>query len=258
MDENKTNFTDSLLRFGRKWMAHVIFCICFTYLFTHMSVTRPLIPNPSYLEYVFATFVFLFLYIHYFLFIPRFLLQKKHTQYIVIAFVSTFLWSICEVGFLKTYLTEFFYSGFTPVIQNKLLVQDIVNIFVRNMALLAIFIHFCQYEKVVREGEDMKIASARQLHLLKVKDSQKKDCFIEIPQLLYSKQVRNYTYHFTGDNEYTSLTTLKEVKELIGDDCIQVSRNLLVMRHAIADKNDSYVTLHNPSDAGKPIILPVN
>ncbi len=258
MDENKTKFTDSLLRFGRKWMIHIVFCICFTYLFTHMSLTRPLIPVPSYLEYVFAIFVLLFLYTHYFLFIPKFLLQKKYTQYVIIAIVSAFIWGSCEVFFLKTYLTEFFYSEFTPVVQNKLLVQDLINIFVRNMVLLAVYIHFCRYEKAVREGEDIKIASARQLHLLKVKDNQKKDYFIEIPQLLYCKQVRNYTHYFTDNNEYTTLTTLKEVKELIGDDCIQVSRNLLVMRHAIEDKNDSYVTLHNPSDAEKPIILSAN
>ena len=258
MDKNKTDFTSSLWRFGRKWIVHIIFCACFIYQFSHMSVTRPLIPEPSYLEYVFAIFVLLFLYTHYFLFIPKFLLQKKYTQYVVIAIVNVFIWSSCEVFFLKTYMTEFFYSEFTPVVQNKLLVQDIINIFVRNIALLAIYILLSLYEKAVIEENSTKIASARQLQLLKVKDNQKKDCFIKIPQLLYCKQVRNYTHYFTSDSEYTTLSTLKETKELLGDNCIQISRNLLVMRHAILDQNDSYVTLHNPSDAGKPIILSVN
>lgn len=257
MDENKAGFLSSLRQFGRKWLVHIIFCACFIYQFSHMSVMRPLIPEPSYLEYVFAIFVLLFLYTHYFLFIPKFLLQKKHTQYVVIAIVSAFIWSSCEVGLLKTYLHDFFYSKF-PNYETELLVQDIINIFVRNIALLAIYILLSLYEKAVIEENSTKIASARQLQLLKVKDNQKKDCFIKIPQLLYCKQVRNYTHYFTDNNEYTTLTTLKEVKELIGDDCIQVSRNLLVMRHAIEDKNDSYVTLHNPSDAEKPIILSVN
>ncbi len=104
----------------------------------------------------------------------------------------------------------------------------------------------------------MKIASARQLQVLKVKDGEKNDCFIKISQLLYCKQDRNYTHYFTGDNEYTTLSTLKEIKEQIGDECIQISRNLLVMKHAIEDQNDAYVTLHNPSNPETPIILPVN
>lgn len=133
-----------------------------------------------------------------------------------------------------------------------------IGISIRNLALLSIYILLSLYEKAVKEENSTKFASARQLHLLKVKDKQKKDCFIAISQLLYCKQNRNHTHYFTGYNEYTSLTALKEIKELIGDDCIQVSRNLLVMRHAIEDKNDSYVTLHNPSDAGKLIVLPVN
>ena len=113
MDKNKTDFTSSLWRFGRKWLMHIIFCACFIYQFSHMSVMRPLIPEPSYLEYVFATFVLVFLYIHYFLLIPRFLLQKKYMLYVVIAIVSAFTWSLCEVGFLKIYLYEYFYSNET-------------------------------------------------------------------------------------------------------------------------------------------------
>jgi hypothetical protein len=126
------------------------------------------------------------------------------------------------------------------------------------MAFLSLYILFSLYEEAVKEGESMKKESAKQLQLLKVKDNQKKDCFIKIPQLLYCKQVRNYTHYFTSDSEYTTLSTLKETKELLGDNCIQISRNLLALRHAILDQNDAYVTLHNPSDAGKPIILSVN
>ena len=103
----------------------------------------------------------------------------------------------------------------------------------------------------------MKKESAKQLQLLKVKDNQKKDCFIEIPQLLYCQQVKNYTHYYTETDEYTSLTTLKEIKELIGEDCVQVGRSLLVMRHAIQEQNGAYITLRNPSNPREPIVLSV-
>lgn len=258
MDEKRTNFFSSLWSFGRKWMVHIIFCTCFIYQFTHMSVMRPLIGTPKYIEYCFSIYVLFFLYVHYFLFIPKFLLQKKCTQYIIIAIISAIIWSCCEIWLLADTLRKFFYSNFPSEVQAVIFRQAIFNIFMRNIALLAIYILLSLYEKTVTEVKSMKIASAKQLHLLKVKDNQKKDCFIEIPQLLYCKQVRNYTHYFTGDNEYTTLTTLKEIKELIGDDCIQVSRNLLAMRHAIVDQNDAYVTLKNPSNPEKPIILSVS
>lgn len=258
MDKKKTNFFSSLRSFGRKWMVHIIFCTCFIYQFTHMSVMRSLIETPKYIEYCFSIYVLFFLYTHYFLFIPKFLLQKKCTQYIIIAIVSAIIWSCCEIWLLADILREFFYSNFPSEVQAVVFRQTIFNIFMRNIALLAIYILLSLYEKTVTDVKNMKIASAKQLHLLKVKDNQKKECFIEIPQLLYCKQVRNYTHYFTDNNEYTTLTTLKEIKELIGDDCIQVSRNLLAMRHAIMDQNDAYVTLKNPSNPEKPIILSVN
>lgn len=258
MDGNRTIFTYSLLRFGRKWIVHVIFCVCFIYQFAHMSVMRPLIPKPFYSEYVLAIFVLLFLYTHYFLFIPKFLSRKKYVSYVVIAIVSAFIWGLCEMGVLKTYLREHFYSNFPSVVHTKLFIHDIIGVSMRNAALLSTYILFSLYEEAVKEKKSIKKEAAKQLRLLKVKDKQKKDCFIEIPQLLYCKQIRNYTHYFTGDNEYTSLTPLKEIKDLIGDNCIQVNRNLLVMRHAIEDKNDAYVTLQNPSNPEKPIVLSVN
>ena len=258
MDKNKTDFTSSLWRFGRKWIVHIIFCACFIYQFSHMSVMRPLILKPTYIEYVCALFVLLFLYIHYFLFIPRILLQKKHSLYVVIAIVTAIIWSCCEIVFLKTYLYEFYYSNFPVDYQKEFYQQNVLGCSMRNIALLSIYILFSLYEEAVREEKNMKKESAKQLQLLKVKDNQKKDCFIEISQLLYCMQVRNYTHYFTSDSEYTTLSTLKETKELLGDNCIQISRNLLAIQHAIIDQNDAYVTLHNPSDAGKPIILSVN
>ena len=122
---------------------------------------------------------------------------------------------------------------------------------------MAFFVLLGLYENAVREEESMKKESAKQLHLLHVKNKEKKDCFIEIPQLLYCKQVKNYTHYYTGTDEYTSLTALKEIKELIGEDCVQVGRSLLVMRHAIQDQNDAYITLRNPSNPGEPIVLSV-
>ncbi|MBO6051517.1 MAG: LytTR family transcriptional regulator DNA-binding domain-containing protein [Bacteroidales bacterium] len=258
MDKNKTDFTSSLWRFGRKWIVHIIFCACFIYQFSHMSVMRPLIPEPTYMEYIFALFALTFLYLHYFLFIPRFLLQKKYVQYFIIAIVSALIWSCCEAGFLKTYLHKYFYSNFPSFVQTKLFIHDIVGISMRNIALLSIYILFSLYEEAVREEKSMKKESAKQLQLLKVKDNQKKDCFIEISQLLYCKQVRNYTHYFTSDSEFTTLSTLKETKELLGDNCIQISRNLLAIQHAIIDQNDAYVTLKNPLNPEKPIILSVD
>lgn len=229
----------------------------FAYVFTHMSVMRPLIPHPDYLEYACAAFVLLFLYLHYCFLIPKFLLQRKYTQYVVMAIVTALVWSCCEVGFLKPYLGKYFYAKVPVPFQTGLFVQDIAAIFMRNIATLSIYILFGLYEKAVSEEKNMKAASANQLHLLRVKDNQKEDCFIEIPQLLYCRQDRNYTHYFTRDGEYTTLTTLKEIKELIGEDCVQVGRNLLIMRQAILEENSEYVTLHNPSDPENPIIISV-
>ena len=257
MDENKAGFLSSLRQFGRKWLVHIIFCACFIYQFSHMSVMRPLILEPGYAEYVCALFVILFLYIHYFLVIPRILLQKKHLLYVVIAIVTAIIWSCCEIGFLKTYLYEFFYSNFPVDYQKEFYQQNVLGCTLRNMAFLAIYILLCLYEKAVREEESMKKESAKQLHLIHVKNKEKKDCFIEIPQLLYCQQVKNYTHYYTGTDEYTSLTTLKEIKELIGEDCVQVGRSLLVMRHAIQEQNGAYITLRNPSNPREPIVLSV-
>ena len=99
MDENKAGFLSSLRQFGRKWLVHLVICIGFIYVFSHMSLMRPLIPEPFYMEYVVAIFVLLFLYLHYFLFIPKFLLQKKYALYFIIALGSALVWSCCEVGF---------------------------------------------------------------------------------------------------------------------------------------------------------------
>lgn len=257
MDENWTKNTPFSRRFGRNWVFHLIFCVGFAYVFTHMSVMRPLIPHPAYLEYACAAFVLLFLYLHYCFLIPKFLLQRKYTQYVVMAIVTALVWSCCEVGFLKPYLDKYFYAKVPVPFQTGLFVQDIAAIFMRNIATLSIYILFGLYEKAVSEEKNMKAVSANQLHLLRVKDNQKEDCFIEIPQLLYCRQDRNYTHYFTRDGEYTTLTTLKEIKELIGEDCVQVGRNLLIMRQAILEENSEYVTLHNPSDPENPIIISV-
>ena len=191
------------------------------------------------------------------LFIPKFLLQKKYAIYFVIALGSALVWSCCEVVFLYTKLHDFFYANFPSEIQFELFKQDVINQSMRNLALLAFFILLGLYENAVREEESMKKESAKQLRLIHVKDKEKKDCFIEIPQLLYCQQVKNYTHYYTETEEYTSLTTLKEIKELIGEDCVQVGRSLLVMRHAIRDQNDAYITLCNPSNPGDPIVLSV-
>ena len=257
MDENKAGFLSSLRQFGRKWLVHLVICIGFIYVFSHMSLMRPLIPKPFYMEYVVAIFVLLFLYLHYFLFIPKFLLQKKYALYFIIALGSALVWSCCEVGFLYSKLHDFFYANFPSEIQFELFKQDIITQSMRNLALLAFFVLLGLYENAVREEESMKKESAKQLHLLHVKDRGKKDCFIEIPQLLYCQQVKNYTHYYTGTDEYTSLTTLKEIKELIGDECVQVGRSFLVMRHAIQEQNDAYITLRNPSNPGEPIVLSV-
>ena len=97
-----------------------------------------------------------------------------------IAIVSALIWSCCEAGFLKTYLHKYFYSNFPSFVQTKLFIHDIVGISMRNIALLSIYILFSLYEEAVREEKSMKKESAKQLQLLKVKDNQKKDCFIEI------------------------------------------------------------------------------
>lgn len=153
---------------------------------------------------------------------------------------------------------EFYYSNFPVDYQKEFYQQNVLGCSMRNIALLSIYILFSLYEEAVREEKSMKKESAKQLQLLKVKDNQKKNCFIEISQLLYCKQVRNYTHYFTSDSEFTTLSTLKETKELLGDNCIQISRNLLDMRHAILDQNDAYVTLRNPLTPEKPIILSVD
>ena len=180
MDENKAGFLSLLRQFGRKWLVHLVICIGFIYVFSHMSLMRPLIPKPFYMEYVVAIFVLLFLYLHYLLFIPKFLLQKKYALYFIIALGSALVWSCCEVGFLYSKLHDFFYANFPSEIQFELFKQDIITQSMRNLALLAFFVLLGLYENAVREEESMKKESAKQLRLIHVKDKEKKDCFIEI------------------------------------------------------------------------------
>lgn len=219
---------------------------------------RPLVPKPIYIEYICAFLVLLFLYLHYFLFIPRILVQKKYALYIVVAIVSAFVWSCCEIAFLSPYLMRYFYSKFSIEIRKILFEQVIFSVFLRNIALLAIYVLLSLYENAVREVTEMKAETVKQMQVLKVKDKQKRICFVKIPQLIYCWQDKNYTHYYTDGGEYTSRTALKEIKELLGNECIQMGRNLLVMRHAVLDQNDSYVTLCNPSDPENPIILSVS
>lgn len=248
MDVNLTKGLSQLGSFFRKWGIHLLFIAVFVWLFPRSSGLRPVICNPPYLELLAAFWVLLFLYSHYLFWIPKVLCAKRIVLYIIVAVVTVLICSGGEMLLLRDDLCRVAYGGFNVRDRRYFLLQDLYYVSLRDIGLMTLFLILRMWKYQHDKVTDLQKNKIHKPHVIQVKDHDNNILLLETDDILYCHQDKNYTYYHTAKDTYTSLTSLRKVKELFGDDCVQISRNTLVMRHAIAERKNAYVKLCDKND----------
>jgi len=179
------------------------------------------------------------------LFVPHSLLswEKRYTLYTVIFIVTLLLCGAGEILFLCDDLREFIYYGYSLEEQHYFLFQDFLFVTMRDAGLLAVFVLLKQLEIVNDEYTDLQNEGIRRFRVVKVRDKDNKPLLLSMDDILYCEQKKNYTHFHTATGEYTALTSLKTISLQFGKECVQISRNTLVMQHAIEQEGDTFLIL---------------
>jgi len=243
MDKMTKNFKKSLCLFCRKWWRVLLFTAFFLWLFPRSSGLRPIVYSSPLKEPTVGLWVLLFLYLHYLFLIPCYLGKKRYTLYTVIFIVTLLLCGAGEILFLCDDLREFIYYGYSLEEQHYFLFQDFLFVTMRDAGLLAVFVLLKQLEIVNDEYTDLQNEGIRRFRVVKVRDKDNKPLLLSMDDILYCEQKKNYTHFHTATGEYTALTSLKTISLQFGKECVQISRNTLVMQHAIEQEGDTFLIL---------------
>lgn len=246
-DEKTMKVGHQIWAFCRKWGFLLLFPVLFLWLFPRFSGMRPVVTSSPSKELIAGVWVLLFLYSHYFFFIPHYLATKRYAHYIVLSIVTLLLCGAGEMLFLYNDLRLGVYQHFSLPDQRYFLMQDFVFVTMRDAGLLALFVMMKEIEIVNEQYAELQKDNIEQLRVIKVRDKEKRSVLLNINEILYCEQKRNYTHFYTETAEYTALCSLKSLGDQLGGEGVRISRNMLVMRHAIAQRKDSYVVLNKNS-----------
>ena len=243
MDKKTKKSEKSLWPFCRKWLIVLLFTVFFLWLFPRSSGLRPIVFNSPFKEQTAGLWVLLFLYLHYLLLIPRYLGKRRHALYAVVSIVTLLLCGAGEILFLCDDLREYVYCGYSQEEQHYFLFQDFLFVTMRDAGLLAVIVLLKQLEIVNDEYTDLQKEGIRQFRVVKVRDKDNRPLLLSTDDILYCEQKKNYTHFHTATGEYTALSSLKTISLQFGEECVRISRNTLVMRHAIEQEGDSFLIL---------------
>lgn len=232
-----------LWRFGKKSSILLLFTVFFFWLFPRTSGMRPIVFSTPYKELTVGIGILLFLFTHYFYFIPQYLSTKRYVSYATISVITLLICGAAEILYLRKDLCMNVYQYFSLKEQHYFLLQDFFLVTIRDAGLWVAFILMKEVEIVNEEYAELQKENIKQLHVIKVKNMDKKNVLLNIEEILYCEQKKNYTHFYTTTAEYIALCSLKSVKNQFDGECLQINRSTLVMKQAIKQRMDNYIVL---------------
>lgn len=257
MDKTAAYLGHKILHFGRCWLPHILFCCLLICIFPKTSGMRPVLHWIPYKERLAAIIVLALLYSHYLFFIPRLLIQARCIAYAICAVATISTGAALELLIIEPELMRTIYKGFPPNTHNTLLFGDLRHVFYRDAALLAFFILLSLYQHTAHSIHKLQKSTANHLQVVCVKDADNNSLFLNISDILYCQQERNYTHIITTQQEYRLRSSLRQTCETLGENCVQVNRYQAAMLPHILERKKDYILvgdMNRPETATKLVV----
>ena len=230
-----------------KYLAHIIFCSVFLFLFSKNALLRPSPASAQNKEYFIGAMLLFICYLNALVFHPTFYRKNKTLTYVICSFISIILSIVIEFSLLYSDLMSCVQNNVTPSKANAYFRSCIFFDTLRNTGLLSFTFLVCEFKWNRRKEESTERLLMESAQKIMVKDFSGKDILLNFNQIQYCEQEENTTKIYgMNDDVYFRYGSLKHFQNLFDNEYfIQINRKTLIAKNHIKSFTDRELWIVN-------------
>jgi len=238
---------------------HLLFWICFFFLFIQGNWLRPYAAFHPYKEWIIGILILVGCYLVYGWIVPRYYVNGF---FLKCFFVITLVWLTLCVAELLLIQTDV--ERFMSVLPSKYYFRRLVKMYLlvclRNAAFLAVFFLLRTNRHYMEAYATTRYWLGQKGDVIVFPKSSDKEEGIAFNEVVYIQHHKNYTFFYLVDDSVQKryISLLKAEEMLPADKFVRINRNTIVNKAYIVGTNAKGIVLNLKDKLGKPIELPVS
>jgi ribosomal protein S25 len=235
------------LKISIKWnyLAIIVICVAFLYLFCDNSLLRPSPASAQAKEYGIGVLLLVVCCLNAFVFHPLFFQRNKPVAYMISTFISIIIVIVVEFSWLYSDIMDNLLITLSSKEAHSYYWNCVFFASLRDTGLFSFTFLLCElnkYRNQRKQTENLLIASENKIE---VKDFDDNLILLNYMQIRFCEQDRNLTKIYGIRNKvYFRYGSLKSLQNLVGSEhLVQINRNTLVMKRQIRQYSDGQLWL---------------
>ena len=233
-----------------KYLAHVIFCSAFLFLFSKNALLRPSPASAQNKDFFIGAMLLFFCYLHALVLHPALYRKNKTLAYVACSIISIIVCLVVEFSWLYTDIMDCLLNNLSVPQAHAYYRTCILFASLRDAGLLSFSFLVCEFNWNRRKEESTERLLMESAKKIMVKNFSGKDILLNFNQIRYCEQEENTTKIYGMDgNVYFRYGSLKHFQNLFDNGYfVQINRKTLIAKNHIKSFTNTQLWIVNEEE----------